>query len=109
MISKIREFFRVLGELRYLIPVMRYEFPKPDDQASLAYTFQQTTVKFAERPFMYFEDETWTYSQANKAANSFARYLVSKGIKHGDRIVMFMENRPYFAISLLALNKTPLT
>ena len=105
MISKIREFFRVLGELRYLIPVMRYEFPKPDDQASLAHTFQQTTVKFAERPFMYFEDETWTYSQANKAANSFARYLVSKGIKHGDRIVMFMENRPYFAISLLALNK----
>jgi len=105
LFNKIKEFFRVIGELRYLIPVTRYKFPKPDDQASLAHTFQETTVKFADRPFMYFEDETWTYSQANKAANSFARYLAGKGIKHGDRVVMLMENRPYFAISLIALNK----
>jgi len=105
LLNTIKEFFRVIGELRYLIPVTRYKFPKPDDHASLAHTFQETTVKFEERPFMYFEGETWTYSQANKAANSFARYLAGKGIKHGDRVVMFMENRPYFAISLIALNK----
>ena len=105
MFKKVFEFFRVLSELKYLIPVMRYKFPDPEDHASLAHTFQATTEKFSERPFLYFEDEMWTYGDTNKAANILARYLVSTGVKHGDRVVMFMENRPSFVISLLALNK----
>ena len=105
MFNKIKEFFRVLGELRYLIPVLRYKFPDPDDHASLAHSFQETTEKFLDRPFLHFEDETWTYAQTNKAANILASYFVSTGVKHGDRVVMFMENRPSFVISLLALNK----
>jgi len=105
LLKRVIEFFRVLGELRYLIPVMRYKFPDPDDSASLAHTFQDTTNRFAERPFLYFEDEMWTYADTNKAANILATYLTSTGVKHGDRIVLFMENRPSFVISLLALNK----
>ena len=101
----MKEFFRMLGELKYMIPVLRYKWPDPDSNASLAHTFQDSTEKFAERPFVFFENETWTYSQANKAANSFARYLVKNGVQHGDRVVLFMENRPYYVISLLALNK----
>ena len=88
-----------------MIPVLRYKWPEPDDNASLAHTFQSSTEKFGDRPFVYFENESWTYSEANKLANSFARYLSKTGIKHGDRVVLFMENRPYFVISLLALNK----
>ena len=105
LFKRIAEFFRVLGELKYMIPVLRYQWPGPEDSASLSHTFQETTEKFGERPFIYFEDETWTYSQANKAANSFAKYLLKTGVKHGDRVVLFMENRPYYVISLLALNK----
>ena len=105
LLERVIEFFRVLGELRYLIPVMRYKFPDPEDPASLAHTFQDTTNRFAERPFLYFEDEMWTYSDTNKAANILSTYLISTGVKHGDRIVLFMENRPSFVISLLALNK----
>ncbi len=105
MFNKVIEFFRVVGELRYLIPVMRYKFPDPEDSGSLAHLFQDTTEKFSERPFLYFEDEMWTYGHTNKTANSMARYLVSTGVKHGDRVVLFMENRPSFLISLLALNK----
>lgn len=105
MFKKVIEFFRVLGELRYLIPVMRYKFPDPEDPGSLAHLFQTTTEQFSQRPFLYFEDEMWTYDHTNKAANSLARYLVSTGVKHGDRVVLFMENRPSFLVSLLALNK----
>ena len=105
MFNKVIEFFRVLGELRYLIPVMRYKFPDPEDPGSLAHLFQATTEQFSQRPFLYFEDEMWTYDHTNKAANSLARYLVSTGVKHGDRVVLFMENRPSSLISLLALNK----
>ena len=63
---------------------MRYKFPDPEDSGSLAHLFQDTTEKFSERPFLYFEDEMWTYGHTNKAANSMARYLVSTGVKHSD-------------------------
>ena len=75
MFNKIKEFFRVLGELRYLIPVMRYKFPDPEDQASLAHTFQATTDKFSERPFLHFENECC--ADANSAA--------TKGVTNGNR------------------------
>ena len=105
MFNQIKEFFRVIGELRYLIPVLRYKFPDPEDNASLAHSFQQTTTKFSDRPFLYFEEGTWTYDQTNKSANSLARYLAGSGVKHSDKVILFMENRPDFVISLLALNK----
>ena len=105
MLSKIFEFFRVLGELRYLIPLMRYEFPSPDDNASLAHSFEETSVKFGSNNFIFFEDEIWTYSQTNEAANILANKLINDGVAHGDRVVLFMENRPDYIISILALNK----
>ena len=105
MFKKIREFFRVLGELRYLIPLMRYEFPSPDDNASLAHSFEETVTKFGSNNFIYFENEKWTYNQTNEAANVLANKLIDDGVEHGDRVVLFMENRPNYIISILALNK----
>ena len=105
MFKKIREFFRVLGELRYLIPLMRYEFPSPDDNASLAHSFEETVTKFGSNNFIYFENEAWTYNQTNEAANVLANRLIDDGVQHSDRVVLFMENRPDFIISILALNK----
>ena len=105
MFKKIREFFRVLGELRYLIPLMRYEFPSPDDNASLAHSFEETVSKFGSNNFIYFENEVWTYNQTNEAANVLANKLIDDGVEHGDRVVLFMENRPNYIISILALNK----
>ena len=105
MLSKIFEFFRVLGELRYLIPLMRYEFPSPDDNASLAHSFEETTEKFGSNNFIFFEDEIWTYKETNQAANILANKLINDGVAHGDRVVLFMENRPDYIISILALNK----
>ncbi len=105
MLKKISEFFRVIGELRYIIPLIKYKWPELDENASLAHTFQETVQNYGERNFLYFEDEVWTYSETNKAANILANKLSNEGIEHGDRVVLFMENRPNFVISLLALNK----
>ena len=105
MLKKIKEFFRVIGELKYIIPLMRYKWPDLEDNASLAHSFQETVQKFGEKEFLYFEDEVWTYKQTNEAANILANKLSNEGIEHGDRIVLFMENRPDFVISLLAINK----
>ena len=53
MFKKVIEFFRVLGELRYLIPVMRYKFPDPEDPGSLAHTFQATTEQILSEDLFY--------------------------------------------------------
>ena len=105
MIKKILEFIRVIGELRFIVPLLTYKWPEPDDSASLAHTFQESVDKFGEKDFIYFEDQTWTYSQTNEAANILANKLVKEGIVHSDRVVLLMENRPEFVISILALNK----
>ena len=103
--GKIKEFFRVIGELRYIIPLLRYQWPKPDDVVSLAKSFESSTDKYSDRTFMYFEDQVWSYKQTNERANAVATYLRDAGIKHSDKVVVFMENRPEYIISLLALNK----
>ena len=105
MFYKIKEFFRVLYELKFIIPLLRYKFPSPDDNASLAHSFEKTVQQFGDKDFIFFEDETWTYNQINSSANMLARKLKSDGINHSDRVVLFMENRPDYVISILALNK----
>ena len=105
MFKKIKEFFRVLAELKYIIPLLKYKFPDPDDNESLAHSFEKTVEEFGNNNFIFFEDESWSYSETNKAANSLANKLVEDGVTHSDRVVLFMENRPDFIISILALNK----
>jgi citronellyl-CoA synthetase len=105
MFKKIKEFFRVLGELKYIIPLLKYKFPDPDDNESLAHSFEKTVEEFGNNNFIFFEDEIWSYSETNKAANSLAYKLIEDGVTHSDRVVLFMENRPDFIISILALNK----
>ena len=105
MLASIKEFFRVISELRYIIPVIRYKWPALDSNASLAHSFEETVEEYGEKDFLYFENEVWTYSKTNEAANILANKLANEGIEHGDRVVLFMENRPNFVISLLAINK----
>ena len=103
--KKVIEFFRVLTQLKYLIPLMRYKWPDPESNASLAHMFEEAVDEYSSRPFIYFDDEIWTYERTNKAANTLAKYLVSRGVKHSDRVVLFMQNRPDYIVTLLALNK----
>ena len=103
--KKVIEFFRVLTQLKYLIPLMRYKWPDPESNASLAHMFEEAVDQYSSRPFMYFDDEIWTYERTNRAANTLAKYLLSRGVKHSDRVVLFMQNRPDYIVTLLALNK----
>ena len=52
MFKKISEFFRVIGELKYIIPLLRYKWPELDSNSSLAHSFQETVLKHAEEDFL---------------------------------------------------------
>ena len=105
MLARVKEFFRVLGEFKQIIPVLKYKFPLPDEAASLAHSFQKSVEEYADKNFIIFEDDELTYDEANKSANVLASFLSREGIEHQDRVVLFMQNRTDYVISLLALNK----
>ncbi|MDA8674481.1 long-chain-acyl-CoA synthetase [Gammaproteobacteria bacterium] len=105
MFSKMKEFFRVLGEFKQIIPVLKYKFPLPDESASLAHSFEKSVAKYANKNFLIFEEDQLSYDEANKSANVLANFLSSEGVQHQDRVVLFMQNRTDYVISLLALNK----
>ena len=105
MLESIKEFLRVIGEIRYIVPLLRYKWPDPDDNASLAHSFEQSVEKYKNKDFIFFEDETWTYSEINNTANILAHKLIEDSISHGDKVILFMENRPNYVSTILALNK----
>ena len=55
MFNKIKEFLRVLYELKFIVPLLRYKFPSPDDNASLAHSFEKTVQQFGDKDFIFFE------------------------------------------------------
>ena len=70
--------------------MVRYKWPELDSNASLSHSFQDTVQEHGKKDFLYFEDEVWTYTQTNEAANILANKLSSEGVEHGDRVVLFM-------------------
>ena len=51
MLASIKEFFRVIFELKYIIPLLRYKWPELDSNASLAHSFQETVQEFGKKTF----------------------------------------------------------
>ena len=106
MLSKTREFFRVMGEMASVMPVLlRYRPPGDTDQASLGAVFEDTVARFPDNTMLLFEGRQWTYREFNGEVNQFARLLVSKGISRGDTVALFMENRAEFVLAMLAVVK----
>ncbi len=54
---------------------------------------------------LYYRDTQFTYTQFNEWANRIAHFLLGQGIKKGDSIAVFIENRPELLVTTLALAK----
>ncbi|WP_213271376.1 class I adenylate-forming enzyme family protein [Hyphomonas sp.] len=54
----------------------------------------QSTLQFAERPYLVYNDERLSYGQAHEIVNSTANWLLAQGVKPGDRVAIAMRNFP---------------
>lgn len=54
----------------------------------------QSTLQFAERPYLVYNDERLTYAEAHDIVNSTANWLLAQGVKPGDRVAIAMRNFP---------------
>ena len=53
-----------------------------------------STLQFAERDYLVYQDERITYGQAHQLTASIASWLMARGVEPGDRIAIAMRNYP---------------
>jgi long-chain acyl-CoA synthetase len=53
-----------------------------------------STAQFAERDYLVYEGERFTYADAHRHAASIANWMIDQGVKPGDRIAIAMRNYP---------------
>ncbi|HVS00258.1 MAG TPA: amino acid adenylation domain-containing protein, partial [Thermoanaerobaculia bacterium] len=74
-------------------------------EASLPALFAAVAKTSPEAPAVV-DDEVWSYGRLDKASNRLARYLVSLGVRPGDRVGVAMERSADLLVALLAVLKT---
>lgn len=62
--------------------------------------------RHGRKKYLFFNDESYTYTEVNKRANRVAHLLISKGVEKGDRVCIMLENSPEFFMSYFGILKT---
>lgn len=92
MMSRLPE---MAGSLHGLMKAFRYgRFQDPARTVGLGWVLESTTAKHGNRPAVLYDDRRISYNDFNAWANRIARCLSSEGIRKGDTVAIFIENRP---------------
>lgn len=75
----------------------------PAHEYSLSTLLESRIAAVPDKPFLVFEDQSWTYAEFGRAANRTAAWLRARGIGRGDRLGVFSHNHPSTVILLFAL------
>ena len=75
----------------------------PPHDYSLASLLRSRIATVPDKPFLVFEDQSWTYAEFGAAVGQTAAWLERRGITKGDRLAVFSHNQPTTIILLFAL------
>ena len=78
----------------------------PTQSCGLGWSFEQATLRNPDGPALLQGDVLLTYAQVNQWANRMAHHLSAQGIRKGDVVAVFIENRPELLVTILAVAKT---
>ncbi|RVA59120.1 amino acid adenylation domain-containing protein, partial [Mesorhizobium sp. M7A.F.Ca.CA.001.08.1.1] len=67
--------------------------------------FEQLAEMFAALPAVISDGRVWTYRELDRRANQFARLLVKRGVRPGDRIGLILDRSAETYVALLAVMK----
>ena len=71
------------------VPVRAYARALPDVRA-----LWRSTLPFAERTYLVYEDERLSYGEAHARVDAIAAWLAAEGVQPGDRVAIAMRNYP---------------
>ena len=78
---------------------------RPTSKTSIGKVFQDRAAKYADRTFLRFGDQSYTYAQANAVVNTYAAVLAGRGVKPGDVVGVMLRNSPNAVLMMLATVK----
>ena len=100
------EVIRVIKDFISVLPfVATYKPPSDDEAVSMGLEFQKTATRNAHRPAIIFEGRELNWQQFNELANQFAHLLKQQGVKRGDVVSLFMENRVEMLAATIGASK----
>ncbi|MEZ5102173.1 MAG: long-chain fatty acid--CoA ligase [Thermoleophilia bacterium] len=70
---------------------------------NVARLLSKAAVAYRDRPALRWGDASLTYGELDDLVSRTAAGLVGRGVGHGDRVAIFMRNRPEYAVALLAV------
>jgi fatty-acyl-CoA synthase len=68
-------------------------------------TLRRAAATVPQKVCVFFKDKTLTYKQLDEESNALAASLQQMGIEKGDRVAIYLFNRPEFYIAFYALQK----
>jgi fatty-acyl-CoA synthase len=81
----------------------------PRARFSAADLFERRARRAPGRCFVRFEGRSFSYGEANAAANRIAHWALERGIGPGQTVALLMENRPEYLFTWLGLAKAGAT
>ncbi|MBW1847955.1 MAG: long-chain-acyl-CoA synthetase [Deltaproteobacteria bacterium] len=76
-----------------------------DTKMSLGIIFEENAVKYADTPAVKYEDVVYSHKEFNQIVNRYAHFMLSLGIKKGETVIAFLENRPEILFIIGAVAK----
>ncbi|WP_211824701.1 long-chain-acyl-CoA synthetase [Kistimonas asteriae] len=77
----------------------------PERRLSIGRLLEKQAQRYGKRPFLKYQEKTWSYDAANRQVNRFSHALAQANIQPGDRVAILMENRPETLLATLAILK----
>ena len=65
--------------------------------------FWAMTAGHADKDYIVYQDERWTYAEAHQEVNRIANWLAANGVEPGDRVAIAMRNFPEWMLSYWAV------
>ncbi len=72
---------------------------------SIGVVLEANAIKYRDRPAILFEEQSYTYGELNALVNQMAHFFLSVGVKRGNVVILYLENRPETLIITCALAK----
>ena len=70
---------------------------------SLPHAFLEVAKASPDRPFIYFEGQTYTYGEVYAHVSAAAGSLAARGLERGDRVALYLGNSPSFVVAYLGV------
>jgi long-chain acyl-CoA synthetase len=76
---------------------------------TLVHALADVVARTPDRPALAYFDGRLSYREVDALSDSVAGHLVARGLRHGDRVAIMLQNSPHFVLALLGAWKAGAT